>query len=232
MPREGKADPTILRVESLKPRGTRVRVHLDEGEPLEVLLEALERLGLGAGDPLSSEQRSALKDADADLEVREAALSLLSHRARTRRELRKKLMSKRFPAHRVDVCLDRLEERGLLDDEAVAQAFVRDRLRLRPRGRARLVSELRAKGVKRPLAQKVVDEVLEEEEVDDGALALEVVDRWMARQSRDLVRALAGEGPDREKARRRLYGFLARRGFRGDALRRAMSRATDAAREL
>ena len=42
--------------------------------------------------------------------------------------------------------------------------------------------------------------------------------------------ALAGEaGPARDKARRRLHGYLARRGFRGEALSAAMNRAAELA---
>jgi SOS response regulatory protein OraA/RecX len=125
----------------------------------------------------------------------------------------------------VDPCLDLLERRGLLDDDAVAAAFVRDRLHHRPRGRARLSSELRAKGITPERAQHVVDRVLSEEEVTDASLAREVANGWLSRQGPKVRRALsaAPRDPERERARRRLYAYLARRGFGGDALRGAMA---------
>ena len=89
------ADPRIVRLEPLRPRGLRLRVHLDRGDPLEeVALEALERLGLGVGDALPAKHRHLLLDADAEVKVREAALNLLSYRARTRTELKRKLKIK------------------------------------------------------------------------------------------------------------------------------------------
>lgn len=213
-------DPVILRVEPLRPRGLRVRVHLDRGEPLEVALEALERERLGVGDALPRNRRHHLLDADADVRIREAALNLLSYRARTRAELRRKLLAKGFQPARVDPSLDRLEARGLLDDAAVAAAFVRDRLHHRPRGKARLSQELRAKGVTAELAERVVDDVLADESVTESDLARRVVEGWIRRQGAPTLKALAStrRSAESQKARRRLQGYLARRGFMGTAL--------------
>jgi regulatory protein len=207
-------------------------VHLDRGEALEVALEALERLRLGLGDPLPPNERHHLLEADADVRVREAALSLLSYRARTRTELRRKLTGKGFRPARVDVCLDRLEERGLVDDSAVAATFVRDRLRHRPRGKARLTSELRAKGLGGPLSGEVVDAVLADEGVSERGLAVRVAEGWLRRQGTATVEALAASTrtAESEKTRRRLYGHLARRGFRGEDLRSGIDAAVALAR--
>ena len=202
-------------------------VHLEGAEPLEVTLEALERCKLGVGDLLSENAAKELADLDADVRVREAALNLLSYRARTRRELETRLRKKGFSAARIRPCLDGLEGKGLLDDEAVAAAFVRDRLRHRPRGRSRLASELRAKGLDAELASEAIERVFADEEVTDAGLATEAVESWMSRQGAATLEALAAEGraPERDKARRRLYGYLARRGFRGEALNAALEHA-------
>jgi len=215
----------ITRLEPL--RGLRARVHLDHGEPLEVALEALERMGLGMGDPLPSNVRHHLLDADAEAQIREAALDLLSHRARTRAELRRRLVGKGFRPARVDPCLARLEERGLLDDAAVAASFVRDRIRHRPRGRSRLVQELRAKGVPDTLATTAVDAVMEDEALEEAELAKRVAEGWLRRQGPRTRQVLSAgrHGPEREKARRRLYQYLARRGFAGPALSAALDHA-------
>ncbi|MBM4184983.1 MAG: regulatory protein RecX [Gemmatimonadetes bacterium] len=225
-------DPRLTRIEPLPPKGLRARVFLDEGDPLEVALEALELGRLGVGDELTSAVRRTLLDADADVAVREAALGLLSHRARTRRELKRKLRAKRFDAARIDACLDRLEERGLLSDAAVAAAFVRDRLKFTPRGRSRLASELRAKGVDADVAQESIALVFEDEEVRDADLARSSAGAWLARQPADVAAALGSRThtPASTKAKRRLYGYLARRGFRGDALDAAMRHAEERAR--
>ncbi|MEQ1857573.1 MAG: regulatory protein RecX [Longimicrobiales bacterium] len=226
------SDSHITRIEPLPPRGLRVRVHPDVGDPFEVALEAIEMARLGVGDPLTPTAQRALLEVDADVRIREAALTLLSHRARTRQELQRKLRGKRFDAARVDACLDRLEERGLLSDEAVAAAFVRDRLKFRPRGRARLSSELRTKGVAADVAENTIARVFEDEAVSDAQLARESGSAWLSRQGAKLRTALgsATPTPERDKARRRLHGYLARRGFRGDALTDAIRHAEEEAR--
>jgi regulatory protein len=225
--------PSITRIQPRPPRGLRVRVHLTAGEPSEVSLGALERSRLGVGDDLSPNARHHLLNADADVQVRDAALNLLSFRARTRSELRQKLRGKGFRPARIDLCLDLLEEKGFLDDAAVAASFVRDRLNHRPRGPARLNTELRAKGVEGDLAENVVKRVMEEQEVSERDLAVRVAEGWLKRQGPSVRQALgsASREPDTEKARRRLYGFLTRRGFRGDALRVGMERVRELAGE-
>ena len=123
-------------------------------------------------------------------------------------------------AARIDPCLDRLQEKGFIDDEAVAAAFIRDRLLHRPRGKARLSSELRAKGVAGDTVKKTIERVFEDQGTSDDALAQEVVEKWIQRQNAGVLEALASDGrsPERDKARRRLHGYLSRRGFRGEAL--------------
>jgi regulatory protein len=224
-------EPRILRVQPVRPHGLRVLLHLDRGDPLDVMLEALELSRLGVGDSLPSARRHHLAGLDADVRVRDAALNLISHRARTRAELTRRLRQKGFPPERVDQCLDRLESKRLIDDAAVAAAFVRDRLRHRPRGRARLSSELRAKGIDDDLVQSAIDRVFEDESVTDRELALEVAEKWIDRQGEATLSALAGDRQSDgwERARRRLNGYLTRRGFRGDTLRAAIDRAVELA---
>ena len=227
-----ESNPLITRIQSLRPRGLKVLIHTDCDEPFEVTLEALERNRLGVGDPLPEAHRHLLLNDDADVRVREAALNLLSYRMRTRSELKRRLRQKDFRPARIDLCLDQLEAKGFLNDEAAAAAFIRDRLRHRPRGKARLSSELRSKGLNADIINRVIDDVFENEGTDDLLLARQVAEGWLRRQNQDTVKTLAdtAHSQSREKVRRRLYGHLTRRGFRGDALRTAIEETIEAAR--
>jgi regulatory protein len=76
--------------------------------------------------------------------------------------------------------------------------------------------ELFRRGVDRDVADAAIAETFEEEAVDEDLL--------VERAARKKLRALAGlDAPTRD---RRLYAFLARRGFDGDAIRRAMKKVT------
>ena len=225
-------EPLITRIQPLRPRGLKVLIHTDCDEPFEVTLEALERNRLGVGDPLPEARRHLLLNDDADVRVREAALNLLSYRMRTRSELKRRLRQKDFRPARIDLCLDQLEAKGFLNDEAAAAAFIRDRLRHHPRGKARLSSELRSKGLDADTVNRVINDVFENEGTDDLLLARQVAEGWLRRQNQDTVKTLAdtAHSQSREKVRRRLYGHLTRRGFRGDALRTAIEETIEAAR--
>ena len=227
-----ESNPLITRIQSLRPRGLKVLIHTDCDEPFEDTLEALERNRLGVGDPLPEARRHLLLNDDADVRVREAALNLLSYRMRTRSELKRRLRQKDFRPARIDLCLDQLEAKGFLNDEAAAAAFIRDRLRPRPRGKARLSSELRSKGLDADTVNRVINDVFENEGTDDLLLARQVAEGWLRRQNQETVKTLAdtAHSQSREKGRRRLYGHLTRRGFRGDALRTAIEETIEAAR--
>lgn len=202
----------------------RVRIHVDgEAEPrTELALDLVLRAGLAVGDVLDPAALADLEREDQLFRARDAALGLLSHRARSRAELRRRLERKEIPGAAIEATLAWLDERGYVDDAAFADAFIRDRLRLRPRGRLGLIQELRRKGVDAATAEAAIDRVMADEAVDEGALARDAAEAW-ARKNGPAVRRAARHREDRLRARRRLYGHLARRGFAPDAVRAAIA---------
>jgi regulatory protein len=196
-----------------QPRRERVRIHVDgEEEPrLELALDLVLRAGLAVGDVLDPARVTELEREDEVMRAREGALRLLSHRARSVVELRRRLERNDVPPAVVNGTLEWLEERGYVDDTAFAEAFVRDRLRLRPRGRSGLIQELRRRGVAEEVAAAAADQVMAAEEVDDLTLAREAARAWARRNASLLSQAHRPE--QRARARRRLYAHLARRGF-------------------
>jgi len=201
----------ITAIPAQRQKSERVNVHVDGTFRLAVAQEVIVRAGLRIGDTVTESQLAGLEREDLRWGAREAALNLLSFRARSAVELRRRLVRKEFPPEVADECIASLQEAGLLDDAAFAASFVRDRMRFRPRGRMRLAQELRARGVDADTAHAAIGEAMEGEDVSELELAREVAARWSPR---------AGEDPLR--ARRRLYGLLARRGFGGETVRRIM----------
>ena len=63
------------------------------------------------------------------------AYRLLGHRARSREELRRRLLAKEHDEHAVDEALERLAADGFLDDAAFARSYVADKRRLDVVGR-------------------------------------------------------------------------------------------------
>lgn len=91
--------------------------------------------------------RSIAHEENAVRPVRSRALRLLDHRARSKQELRDRLLEAEFPQASVDTVIADLVENGLIDDRRFAEEWVRQRRTRRGKSRRVLREELRRKGV-------------------------------------------------------------------------------------
>jgi len=141
--------------------------------------------------------------------AKDAAYRYLSYRARSVAEVRDKLREKDFAAKVVTEVIDDLQRQKLLDDREFARRWVEARLP-RAYGARKLAQDLRHKGV----ATGVIDEVIAE-----YAPVLDSSERTVALLSKQAWR-YRGLAPD--KAKRRMLGFLARRGCDAEMARAAV----------
>lgn len=145
--------------------------------------------------------RAGDKGADERPDPWEVAVKLLAMRALSSEELRRRLARRGYPADDVSRVLARLTASRYLDDAEYARAWARSRAHRRSLGPARLARELRAKGIPEADIAGTLREVFAERE------AREVAEAAALRR----LSALQGLPPD--VARRRLAGYLTRRGF-------------------
>ncbi len=131
----------------------------------------------------------------------ESALRLLTYRERSRKELREKLAEKKFSAAAVDATIGKLERLELIDDEKFARLWASSRVSSKPRAAWLIGRELREKGIAPETVRRVLEEALPPEREREAA-------RELAEN-----RARRYRGEPVETARRKLYSFLARRGF-------------------
>lgn len=143
------------------------------------------------------------------------ALALLAGRGYATDELRRRLARSGFSVDEVAVVLDRLTAVGLLDDAAYARQLTRAKVLGGGAGARRVQRELAARGVGRQVAERAIATVMQDEGVDESVLAEQVARRRMT--------ALARFDPATQ--RRRLYAYLARRGYSADDIRRAVKLA-------
>lgn len=83
------------------------------------------------------------------------ALSILSHREHSTKELVTKLKNKGHSEDDIDATIERLEEINYLNDERFAEMFVRSRLS-KPLGASRIHQELIQKGINSELAKTAI----------------------------------------------------------------------------
>ena len=167
--------------------------------------------------------RLAEADRSTDLEAcREAALRLLERQRRTRSDLERRLRDKGYAGATAAQVLERLAGVGLVDDVEYARAFMAGRRARRSAGARRIEQELRARGVGADdIAAASARLDAEQGGVDEVAAARKVLAQ-AERRSRGL---------EPRVRRQRLYALLARRGFDGDVIRRALDLPEEAAPE-
>jgi regulatory protein len=144
----------------------------------------------------------------------ERALGLLAVRSRSRSELERRLLAAGFEAVEVSDELTRLEEVGLIDDDAFARQVVEHEVGRRGSGRRRVASVLAQRGVSRAVLEGAIAGM------DDGGEADRAHDLAAARARR--LGAL-----DPSKAFTRLTAYLMRRGYAPDVARLAARQALD-----
>jgi regulatory protein len=175
-------------------------------------LDAIERLGVRTGVPWTASLASRAAMEQAALHTFDRAANMLAARPRAARDLERLLVRKGEPADHVASAIARLTALGLLDDAQFARQFIRSKIAGAGLSRRRLQSELWRRGVAREVIDAALAEVLVEDEVDEDAQLAQVA----AKKLRTL-RSL-----DPATTRRRLYAFLARRGYDSSAIRRLM----------
>jgi regulatory protein len=149
----------------------------------------------------------------------ERALDMLEARARGADELRRLLVRKGEPAADVDETIERLTRAGLLDDAAYARQLARSKALNAGMSRRRIQQELGRRGVAREISTEAIADVFQDESVDEEKL----IERAAAKKLRTLGRF------DEATRRRRLYAFLARRGFDSDDIQRVLRTLVDVA---
>ncbi|MDQ7013533.1 MAG: regulatory protein RecX [Planctomycetota bacterium] len=162
----------------------------------------LDTLGVVVGKPLSQDARGRLEDALAREAARGDALRLLGTRARAARDLLNRLARKGHDPTPAAEALDRLAAVGLINDEGLAETRAQALARAKAAGPRAAEHKLRAQGIDSALAGKAVREAFAD---------IDLVERATA-AARKRARALSPT-LDEPTRRRRLYGFLARRGY-------------------
>jgi regulatory protein len=142
------------------------------------------------------------------------ALNLLAARPYSSSALRRKLGQKEYSAADADDAIRRLLDNGLLNDAKYAEQFARSKMLSTGASKRRLTQDLYRKGIKGDVATQAIANVVEQDEIDPAAV-IERVARKKLAQLGDLEPVVL---------RRRLFAFLARRGYDLDEIKSVVSR--------
>ena len=163
---------------------------------------------LEVGRHLSAEQIEELKEANLFKSCYDAALHYLSYRPRSENEVKQRLRRRGFDNQVIGEVIFKLKERRLIDDVAFSEYWRNNRLSFSPRSGRLIKLELRQKGVAAETANEVIKDLDDENYVYEAGL----------RKARRL------SSSDYDDFRRRLYGYLRRRGFNYETVKCAVAR--------
>ena len=138
-----------------------------------------------------------------NLDAYTVAVTLLARRELSSRQLRDRLLRRRFDPAEVDLVVERLSRDGTLDDRRVALASARLGAQVKRRGRRRVLQQIQQLGIHADTARAAVDEVFGA--LDESALLQAALERRLkGAHPRELdrkavariVRSLVGQGFD------------------------------------
>lgn len=135
--------------------------------------------------------------------ARMKAMRLLEHMDRTEKGLTDRLKQEGFSGEAVQDAMDYVRSFGYINDARYAQHYISYRLGIKSKNK--ILQELMQKGIDRETAQRAWEEVSELEEPDERALLKRTIEK----------KYLPGSVLD-DKEMRRLYAYLARRGFQSN----------------
>lgn len=199
---------TSIRAQSRSP--DRVSIFIDGcfafGTHRDLLLE----FDLAKGKELSVDTQTEIVKRDTFFKARTVAYRYLSYRDRSVSEIRRRLQRDEYASEVIEDVVSYLEEAGLIDDCRFAIAYAEGRFKSGGYGPLRVRADLRKKGVTPSAVDAAIADVYaEQDEMLERAREIGTR-RW---------EQLACE-KDELKRKKKVYDYLARRGFRYDMIRR------------
>ena len=200
-----------------------------DGSPFVVIHASLiEKFGLRLGLEIEAETIEKIIAADEVMRAKNYALKLLREekdktaadepetsrptvkpKTSTKSEIAQKLEREGFSTDAIETSIAELIRSGHIRDRKFAENWIVRRQKSNPRGKTLLKQELIDKGVDRETAEQVVAVIASE---DETKVALQVAQKRVKQYSRLPTHV----------AKRRLYGFLARRGFGSEVVRQVL----------
>ena len=196
----------IEKLEKSKHKQERVLVYLEGGDLLRITESELLRFGLYRGLDISQETVVELRKCGASSETRAQAANIISSRALSKSELKRRLIKKGAQEDDADGAIEYLERLGAVDDAAYAAMLVRH-YSAQGYGEARVRDELFRRGVPRELWDEALAEIPDTQEI---------IEKYV-------LSKMKGKTLD-SKGYKRLCDALLRRGFRWGDVKAVMNR--------
>lgn len=191
---------------------TRFRVYLDGRFAFVLYKRELSGFGICEGEEISEETVDRIKEEVIFKRAKLRAMHLLEDMDRTESALREKLLLGAYPPEAVDEAVKYVKSFGYLDDRRYAENFVRGRSKTK--SRKEITAALLTKGLSREQISEAFEACSENDYFDEQAAVREILRK----------KRFDPESADQTEIRK-IYGYLARRGFTYDTIRQVIQNA-------
>ena len=191
-----------------------VTVFFDNGEKLILSEDVFFKCGLRKGDEVSEERFSFFVEKNILYYIKQRALSFISRRYHSERELLIKLKSKRYDERLIKIVLADLKEKKFIDDKIFATHYIEEKSNRKKWGKNKIKAGLISKGVD----SKIIDDLNSEFENNksESELAYELAEKKLIQ--------LRKRNLDKKKVYNRINNFLLTRGFEFDVIKEVCQR--------
>ena len=186
----------------------KTKVYLSSGEIWMLYRSEIRQFDLQEETELTDEVYDRIREEVLLKRVKKRALYLLEKMDRTEQGLRKKLSEQEYPSDLIDAAIAYVKSFHYIDDKRYAGAYVRCRAEKKSKGKLRM--ELIHKGIPKSIADEVLEEELSGR--DEEGLITEL----LRKRNYDSDHATIQE-------KRRMYGYLLRRGFGSNDICKALN---------
>lgn len=199
---------TVTDIKQQKNDKSRYSVYIDGNYEFSLIMEDILYFRLKIGEPISEETYRYITETTLYIKAQNTALKFLGYKMRTEKEVLDKLIKEQYSEEIIARVMEFLIKYDYINDREYCRRYIKETLKLRPKGIYMIKSELKAKGIDEDMA----DEALEEAQIDELGVAEMLLEK-----------KYEGFAEMDQKELTRVYGYLQRRGFSFGIIKEAVA---------
>lgn len=159
----------ITSIQKQQKAKSRYNIYVDGVFAFGLYMDTITDYGLRVNDELSEKLLNEIKESDELNYGKKTAFEYLAYKARSKKEVYDKLKARKISEKSIIKVLDYLEQLKYIDDETYVKSYLVSGLSGKPSGRKMVLHKLLKKGINKELAEKVINEILNDNsDYDNG----------------------------------------------------------------
>lgn len=201
----------ITKIEYQKKNKDRVNIYLDDKFEFGIDLNIMIKYSLSKNMEIDDEFISEILIAEDEVKAYNYAISVLSRRSNSEKELRIKMSGKGYESELINRTIEKLKIKKYIDDEDYSDRFIHDKITFSKYGKRRIKEALYNKGIDRQIIEEKIGLINSDDEIN-RAFAL----------GQKKLNTLTKE--DNFKKYRKLSTFLIGKGFEYEVVKKVVSK--------